>query len=1099
MAETAPSTDELLQHTDWLTQLARALVGDAHAADVVQETYEVALTSPPKQKGALRPWLGGVARNLARMTTRTRMRRERREDAVSDIAPEVPTPAQLVERVQMNQQVAKIVLELPEPLRATLLLRFFEGMTAADIARAQGVPPATVRGRIKDALDRVRATLDQQHGDRKRWVALVAPLPLVTAADATAAIVAGGLVVKSGKIVIALVVVIAAVLGTRWLGWWGGKGDKPDEGSGSAAIVVDRGSATQPPASLATASRSAPSREQMVFDDDPKGKLRIEGQVIDEKDQGVAGAQVAIDSNPPMVVTTEQGGNFVFEGLIPRDYRLEATGGDGYAGPARLRLTEKVEPVTLRMRKGGMVEVDVTDGAKPIAGAEVELRSILLWTAKTDAKGIATLRGVGSVWAPLHVKATGFAPTAQMVSWSGDPAQPKQISIVLERGAGISGRVVDPDGKPVAEARVVATSASEPFPVVDPRRDGVLSSADGTFAIPTVAAGTWRLTASHPQHGPATSAPITVDGARAQTNVELKLEAGGTVKGKVVDTNGKPVASAEVRVVVRGHLFWRARRQALTDTEGTFVVSALPLRAMDVVASHETGASAIASADLSEKRDVDVTMTLDLTGAIEGVVVDKAGQPVGDAQVIASPVWSGNTVDQFTWSVRGIQEAVTDQGGAFKLTGMPTGEYRVRAGRPGASEEMMSLAAPVTAKPGGPKLRLTITNDGRVIGKVALPDGKAPGRFFVRIGEYGMPFASSDGAFALPVATGKHSISISGPGFVEKWQPDVVVTEGKDTDLGTITVTPGRSISGRVLDPSGTPVAKATVAAGALLTGGGKELYIATESPGAKNTETDKDGRFVLEGFNTGPITVVAGKADVGRSGSIRVPPGPTSATLELVLAPTSSVEGRIVRDGKPVGDVVIIANPIGAVGSNFFTTTGADGTFALDAIAPDDYIVYPMFGGGGPRPKDIYTRRVVVSAGKRAKVEIDATPGPLAIEVSVKNADGSPAMAQVITVEAAIEVGSLEEFRDGAWRTRLLTGTQFSDAVIPVYMRAHMGGPIEITIARPGTHTTCAMGMAGMSADSDLSKAPFKCQQYKLEAGQPKRQLELTLTKPKM
>ncbi len=439
------SADELLQHTDWLTQLARALVGDAGAADVVQETYEVALAKPPQKAGALRPWLGGVARNLARMTTRGRVRRERREDAVALDVPEVPTPAQLVERAQAHQQVGRIGLELPEPLRATLLLRFFEGMSAADIARAQGVPAATVRGRIKDALDRVRASLDHQHGDRRRWVALVAPLPLVAAGDAAAAAtVAGGLVVKSAKIVIALVVVIAAVLGTRWLGWWGGKGDTTGVGSGSGSIV-DRGSANLPPVTpAANKSRSAPSHEQMVFDDDPKGKLRIEGQVIDEKEQGVAGAQVAIDSNPPMVVTTEQGGNFVFEGLIPRDYRLEATGGDGYAGPARLRLTEKVEPVTLRMKKGGTVEVSVTDGEKPVAGAEIELRSILLWTAKTDAKGIATLRGVGSVWAPLHVEASGFAPAAQMVSWSGDPAQPKQISIVLERGAGISGRVVDP-------------------------------------------------------------------------------------------------------------------------------------------------------------------------------------------------------------------------------------------------------------------------------------------------------------------------------------------------------------------------------------------------------------------------------------------------------------------------------------------------------------------------------------------------------------------------------------------------------------------------------------------------------------------------------
>src|SRR5688572_7629429 len=123
MADNAPTADELLAHTDWLHALARALTNDANADDVVQATYEVALTRPPKQAGPLRPWLGGVARNVARMATRGRARREQRELALGHAPADVPTPEQLVERVQMQQRVAQIVLELPEPLRATLLLR----------------------------------------------------------------------------------------------------------------------------------------------------------------------------------------------------------------------------------------------------------------------------------------------------------------------------------------------------------------------------------------------------------------------------------------------------------------------------------------------------------------------------------------------------------------------------------------------------------------------------------------------------------------------------------------------------------------------------------------------------------------------------------------------------------------------------------------------------------------------------------------------------------------------------------------------------------------------------------------------------------------
>jgi len=186
------------------------------------------------------------------------------------------------------------------------------------------------------------------------------------------------------------------------------------------------------------------------------------------------------------------------------------------------------------------------------------------------------------------------------------------------------------------------------------------------------------------------------------------------------------------------------------------------------------------------------------------------------------------------------------------------------------------------------------------------------------------------------------------------------------------------------------------------------------------------------------PWSPVAGKADAGRSPSIRVPPGTDSATLDLVLAPTTGLDGKVTR-GKPAADVVIIANPIGVVGSNFLTTTGPAGTFALDAIAPGAYIVYPMFGGGGPRPKDMYTRRAIVVTRKHDKIDIDATPDTLALTVNVKGPAGAAAMAQVIVVEAAVDPVNLEDLRDSA-------GMPFSETVIPIYMRRSRRGHGDAT-----------------------------------------------------
>ncbi|HEY4239004.1 MAG TPA: sigma-70 family RNA polymerase sigma factor [Kofleriaceae bacterium] len=1043
----APSAEELLAHGEWLTRIARALVGDAAADDIVQETYEVALAQPPKREGPIGPWLGGVARNLARMAARGRGRRARREEQIA-VEDELPSPEQLVARAELQQAVGRLVLELDEPLRSTLLLRFFEGMSAADIARKQGIPAATVRSRLKDALDRIRASLDANHSGRRAWLALLAPLP------------AGGLLVK--KIMIAVVLAILVVAGTRVAGLWG----RANPSSPPLPVVA----ASPPPAAHASAASALAMRT--IHDADPKGALRLEGQVIDEHDQPVAHALVAIDTNPPTTVETDAGGAFVFDGLLRRDYWIEATAGDRYAGPVRLRLGDKPEPVTLRTRAGGTVEVAVTNrsGGAPIAGAEVELRSTLTWTATTGADGIARLTGVGAIRAPLAVRAAGLAPAAVMIKTSGDANTPDRVAVSLARGAALSGRVVDEHGAPIAKARVTAMSTADAWPVVDPQRDGVVAGADGTFAIESLSAGTWRLTAAGGDFAPTTSVPITVDGEHEHTGVELVLAPGGAVHGTVRDAAGAPVAGADVSVVVRGFVPWRTRRQAVTDDAGAFTIGGLARRSYDVVAWHETAASQIVPVELAAASARDVTLVLDITGAITGTVVDTRGQPLGDAQVVASPVQG----DRAAWDVRGVQETVTDQGGAFRFAGLPGGSYVVSAARPGASEAALQLSPGITTEPGGGPIQIVVPAEGRAVGKVRLVDGSAPIAFTITLGgTTPVGFTAKDGSFAMRAPFGTYPLTISGPGFMTASEP-VTIDEAKDTDLGTIVVSPGRSISGRVVDEHGAPVAKAAVVAGALLTGGGTDLYIKDESIATKDTQTDDTGRFVLDGFPPMALTVIAGKTGVGRSASVRLPSGPDSATLDLVLAPTTRLEGTITSKGAPLPDTVVIANPVGAIAQNFFVTTGPDGGFVIDALAPGTYVVSPMIGGGGPGPKNIYLRRVELVAGATARVDIDATAGPITLSLSVKTDAGAPLPnAAISAIAAPLEPHTVEDMRDG-------TLLPVTDQVIPMYLRGERDGVGSIDDMRPGLHTICVV-LGDMRMPTASTK--FQCTQKTLSA----------------
>lgn len=187
-ARTDTGTDagliELLSHSSWVRRLARSLVhDDALADDLMQDAWVAVLRHPPKDGLPPRPWLSQVMRNLVRMRFRgEKRRRSREETAQGELAPadaHLDSPAQLVERVETQRTLAGLVVALEEPLRQTVLLRYYEGLSAADIAARQNIPAGTVRWRLKTGIDKLRAELDRRNGgERQAWLPAVVPLSL---------------------------------------------------------------------------------------------------------------------------------------------------------------------------------------------------------------------------------------------------------------------------------------------------------------------------------------------------------------------------------------------------------------------------------------------------------------------------------------------------------------------------------------------------------------------------------------------------------------------------------------------------------------------------------------------------------------------------------------------------------------------------------------------------------------------------------------------------------------------------------------------------------------------------------------------------------
>src|SRR5262245_3236583 len=173
----AVNLEQALAHMAWLQGLARSLASNAaDADDLVQETWLAALRHRPDAQRPLRPWLAHVLQNFARLRWRAEGRRAEREATAQDDLAAPPTPAQLVEETELQSRLAAFVVELSEPYRTTILLRYFRGLSAAEIARRESIPAATVRTRLARGLEMLRRRLDDAHGgNRAAWVAIVLP------------------------------------------------------------------------------------------------------------------------------------------------------------------------------------------------------------------------------------------------------------------------------------------------------------------------------------------------------------------------------------------------------------------------------------------------------------------------------------------------------------------------------------------------------------------------------------------------------------------------------------------------------------------------------------------------------------------------------------------------------------------------------------------------------------------------------------------------------------------------------------------------------------------------------------------------------------
>jgi RNA polymerase sigma-70 factor (ECF subfamily) len=565
MSEEAPvSFEELYAQRRWVQALALRLVRDPGAADdVAQQTWLAAIEDPPRP-GNVRGWLAAVVRSKAWKLRRSRERRARHEQ-VAMPAPRERPPEEVVASAEVQRRLVNAVMELEEPYRSTVLLRFFESVPPAEIARRTGVPHDTVKTRLRRANEMLRARLDREHGgERRAWaVALLAGDFGQGARRATPHVARAALEVA---VMAATKKAVAVVIGVLLLGggaavWHAASGPaSPDDAtSASSSAGATQAAAAKPRKSgreaiadadaAKTAAAGAPTANLAEFD-----RARdLHGEVVGTDGAPVAAATLRVEDATRGIApfTTAADGRFVIR-LAPGDavdVLVEAAGFarrrvPGLSAGERARI---VLPHAVRLR----VTVTGSDG-KPAAGVPLKLRPpVHPWHAwrephdlpqdgVTGDDGTAVF-GALAPRAEMRVNAwpaRGDAPGSGTTTLPG--AGEGTLAIVLLPGVTLRGRVTDAvDGQGLA-ARITLTNGIGADRSVD-------AAANGEFSMTGERAGqgTWLRVAAEGR----VAASV---GVSDQKFVEVALRRAATALVRCVDDTGAGVAGVRVQVTGQG-------------------------------------------------------------------------------------------------------------------------------------------------------------------------------------------------------------------------------------------------------------------------------------------------------------------------------------------------------------------------------------------------------------------------------------------------------------------------------------------------------------------------------------------------------------------
>ena len=499
---------------------------------------------------------------------------------------------------------------------------------------------------------------------------------------------------------------------------------------------------------------------------------RISGVVIgdDGSRRPVRHALVTLSGLSSDEIVTGDDGAFAFADLPAGRYGL-AVSKPGYAlseygsrpgrdigVPVALGAGQQLTELQLRLARGAVITGTLIGaGGEPVSSVTVTASRINETSTKgqralvdvgeavSDADGVYRIFGLpegdfvvtawpeaskddAAVYAPTSYPSAADIANAPLISVrAGDEHGGADITLGASQRAAVSGMVADGDGHPASGVTVTLSPASDAG-ISTAGHGGSLSvrtGGDGGFIFPSVLAGTYSVIASDNigvEVSPTRTTPparwarseVSVYG-RDVAGMNLMLRPAAPLKGRAIFNGGSTGGSASIWLTSALGSAARARPNedniwALTGVvPGHYTLTAAataPWRMESATLGERDVTSTGIDVGLEAVTGLTVTFT-DQSGGARGILTTAAGAPAPDFIVV---VFSAERARWAAMPSSASPFVAPDTNGAWAVTGLPPGEYRVAAitdwmsfsrVTPALLEQLMPASAPITITSGG--------------------------------------------------------------------------------------------------------------------------------------------------------------------------------------------------------------------------------------------------------------------------------------------------------------------------------------------------------------------------------------------------------------